>query len=199
MDLLLQLWGGSFYLINKILFAVAEGKSRDAKRNFKLYGWTIYILGVPAWGIILFSKQNWIAASIELGGIPAMIFGLFNVYKRIEKADRSISFLLSIITYFFIILGTGYSFYENHGLHSISQLLEIGVTIGFLMGSYLLAKNNLYGWLFFALMNLSMGCLMAIQMKPILAIQQVVSLSFVIYGFIGAYREKTRLIETVTA
>jgi hypothetical protein len=37
-------------------------------------------------------------------------------------------------------------------------------------------------------MNGSMGTLMIIQNKPILAIQQAVSLCFVVYGFITAIR-----------
>jgi len=60
--------------------------------------------------------------------------------------------------------------------------------IGFLLGSYLLAKNKTYGWLFFMLMNGSMGTLMIIQNKPILALQQTVSLCFVVYGFITAIK-----------
>ena len=49
---------------------------------------------------------------------------------------------------------------------------KIGVMIGFLLGSYLLAKNKTYGWLFFMIVNASMGTLMIIQNKPILAFQR---------------------------
>ncbi len=82
-----------------------------------------------------------------------------------------------------ITLGLGYSLIDNGGITSISQILEIGVMIGFLLGSYLLAKNNRKGWLFFMIMNGSMASLMLIQEKQLLALQQLVSLSFVIYGF----------------
>ncbi len=58
MDIILQIWGGGSYLINKIFFALAEGKKQTIKRKLKLYGWAIYILGVPAWVLILLSKQN---------------------------------------------------------------------------------------------------------------------------------------------
>ena len=68
MEILLQFWGGAFYLINKVFFALAEGKKQAVKRKLKLCGWGIYILGVPAWVIILLGEQNWIAASIEAGG-----------------------------------------------------------------------------------------------------------------------------------
>ncbi|MDT8420240.1 MAG: hypothetical protein RQ754_07385 [Desulfuromonadales bacterium] len=70
----------------------------------------------------------------------------------------------------------------------MSQLLEIGVMIGFLLGSYLLAKNNPRGWLLFKLMNVSMASLMLLQDKPLLSIQQLVSLCFVIYGYMVALK-----------
>ncbi len=188
MDLVLQFWGGLFYLTNKICFALAEGKEKNRKRQLKIIGWIIYILGVPAWVIILFLKHDWIAASIEAGGIPAMLFGLLNVYNNSEKPNSFFDIIASFFTYALIIFGTGYSLYDYGGITSISQLLEIGVMIGFLLGSYLLAKNKTYGWLFFMIMNGSMGTLMIIQYKPILAFQQAVSLFFVVYGFITAIK-----------
>lgn len=183
MEFILQIWGGLFYLTNKICFAFAEGKDKKRKRQLKIIGWVIYILGVPAWVTILIIKHDWIAASMEAGGIPAMLFGLINVYKNSEKPNSVFDFIASFFTYAFIIFGTGYSLYDYGGISSISQLLEIGVMIGFLLGSYLLAKNNPSGWLFFMIMNGSMGTLMMIQNKPILAFQQAVSLCFVVYGF----------------
>ena len=188
MDLILQIWGGSFYLINKICFAFAEGKDNTKKRQLKIIGWVVFLLGVPAWIIILILKHNWIAASIEFGGIPAMLLGLFNVYKNCEISNKFFDIAVSCSTYFFIIFGISYSIYDYGGITSISQILEIGVMIGFLLGSYLLAKNITSGWLFFMLMNGSMGTLMMIQNKPILAIQQVVSLCFVVYGFINVLK-----------
>jgi hypothetical protein len=188
MDLVLQIWGGLFYLTNKICFALAEGKEKNRKRQLKIIGWTIYILGVPAWVAILIIKHDWIAASIEAGGIPAMLFGLYNVYKNSEKPNSFFDIIASFFSYAFIIFGTSYSLYDYGGLTSISQLLEIGVMIGFLLGSYHLAKNKAFGWLFFMIMNGSMGTLMIIQNKPILAIQQTVSLCVVVYGFITAIK-----------
>jgi len=188
MDLILQIWGGLFYLINKICFALAEGKAKNRKRQLKIIGWTIYILGVPAWVIILVIKHNWIAASIEAGGIPAMLFGLFNAYKNNENFNKAFDVIASFFTYSFIVFGISYSFFDYGGIASVSQLLEIGVMVGFLLGSYLLAKNNSFGWLFFMLMNGSMGTLMIIQNKPILAFQQSLSLCFVIYGFLTVFK-----------
>ncbi len=183
MDIILQAWGGGFYLLNKIFLALAEGKNEKTKRQLKIAGWIIYILGVPAWVMILISKHNWIAASVETGGVPSMLFGLFTVYQNAEAPNKIFDFIASLFTYVFLILGVSYSVYDYGGIASVSQLLEIGVMIGFLVGSYLLAKNNSYGWLFFMLMNGSMALLMLIQNKPFLSVQQLVSLCFVIYGF----------------
>jgi len=188
MDLAFQIWGGSFYLANKIFLALGEGKESRRKRRFKIIGWTIYLLGAPAWIVILTVNRHWIAASIEAGGVPSMLFGLYNVCRKSEHPNRFFDVATTVITYAFVIFGTGYSLYDYGGITTVSQLLEIGIMVGFLMGSYLLAKSNSYGWLFFMLMNGSMGSLMAIQNKPILAFQQAMSLCFVIYGFITALR-----------
>ncbi|SCY28464.1 hypothetical protein [Desulfoluna spongiiphila] len=186
MDMVLQLWGGSFYLINKMCFSLAEGRGESRKRQLKLWGWGIYILGVPAWVTILILKHNWIAASIEAGGIPSMALGLFSVYRNNGKNHGALDGVATVCTYGFMVLGAGFSLYDYHGLNSVSQVLEIGVMVGFLMGSYYLAKERHIGWLFFMLMNGSMGTLMLLQEKPILAFQQGVSLCFVMYGFMRA-------------
>jgi len=51
MDIALQVWGGTFYLTNKVLLALSENKAPSVKRTFKISGWSAYILGVPAWVI----------------------------------------------------------------------------------------------------------------------------------------------------
>lgn len=183
MDFILQIWGGSFYLINKLLFAVSESQQADLKKKLKLIGWAIYILGVPAWVIILVSHQNWIAASIEAGGIPAMLLGLYNTYHNHQKPHRIFNKIVALSTYGSLLFGLFYSMYLHAGITSISQVLEIGVMLGFLLGSFYMAKNSPNGWLFFMLMNLSMASLMFLQDKPILMAQQLLSFSFVLYGF----------------
>lgn len=190
MNLVFQIWGGAFYLANKILFALAEGRGEETKRKLLIVGWTVYILGVPAWLVILGMDRNWIAASIEAGGVPAMLFGLSNVYHRVKTPSRRGDLLASFFTYASLALGVGYSLWERGGITSLSQILEIGVMIGFLLGSYLLAKRNAQGWLFFMLMNSSMAALMFMQGKPILGVQQLVSLSFGVYGYVTATRVK---------
>lgn len=186
MDLFLQTWGGGFYLLNKIFFALAEGRAEAATRRFRMAGWIVYILGVPAWVAILAGKHDWIAASIEAGGFPSMLFGLWQAYRNADVPNKFLQGFAALSTYGFLAFGVGISLYDHGGLASLSQVLEIGVMIGFLLGSYLLAKKNSYGWLFFLVMNGSMGSLMFLQEKPLLAVQQMVSLGFVLYGFMAS-------------
>ncbi|NHO67929.1 hypothetical protein G8770_20470 [Aestuariicella hydrocarbonica] len=183
MDLMLQIWGGSFYLINKILFSLSESQPEPTKKTFRLSAWTIYILGVPAWVIVLVGHQNWIAASIEAGGIPAMLLGLYNTYHDHKKPHKLFNKLVTLCTYSSLAFGLAYSVNLHGGITSVSQLLEIGVMLGFLLGSFYMAKNHRSGWVFFMLMNLSMATLMLLQDKPILMAQQLLSLCFVVYGF----------------
>ena len=72
----------------------------------------VYILGVPAWVIILVGKHDWIAASIEAGGIPAMMFGLYNVYMNPETPNKVFDRFASFCTYSFLIIGVCYSLYD---------------------------------------------------------------------------------------
>jgi len=188
MDLFLQVWGGGLYLLNKVFFALAEGRPEATKRKLRIVGWTVYILGVPAWVIILVGKHDWIAASIEAGGVPAMLFGLLNACQNTGSHNKTLDLITSLFTYAALIFGVGYSLYDYGGITSGSQILEVGVMVGFLLGSYLLAKKNSYGWIFFMLMNASMASLMFLQHKPLLSIQQLVSLCFVIYGFTAAMK-----------
>lgn len=193
MDLLLQIWGGGCYLSNKALFAIAESRQADLRKRLRILGWLVYIIGVPAWVIILVGHDNWIAASIEAGGIPAMLLGLYNTMHDHQRQHRWFNHFVSFCTWGSLVFGVAFSVWDNGGLGSLSQMLEMGVMVGFLMGSYLLARGNPVGWLMFMLMNLSMSTLMGLQDKHILMIQQLVSLCFVIYGFRTAMRQRTSL------
>jgi len=183
MDLVLQIWGGTFYLSNKILLALSESRTGPAKRKFNLSAWLTYLIGVPAWVAILVSHSNWIAASIEAGATPAMLLGLYNAYHDNKKPNKIFNNIVTVITYSSIIFGLSYSINHNSGITSTSQILEIAMMLGFLLGSNYLARGNNIGWLFFMLMNLSTASLMLLQEKPILMVQQLLSLCFVIYGY----------------
>lgn len=190
MDIAIQVWAAGFYLLNKVFFSLAEGKSPSIKRKLKIWGWLVYILGVPGWVIILAQHRNWIAAAVESGGLPSMFLGLYAVYYANKKPNELYSLFAKYCVYVFLTVGLAYSLYDYGGLTSIRQALEMAAMAGFLIGSYLLARNNVNGWLFFMIMNTGMMILLYIQGKPILSLQQLVSLCFVIYGYTVAVREK---------
>ena len=112
-----------------------------------------------------------------------MLLGLFNTYHNNQRPNKLFNQVVTLSTYLSLAVGLSFSLWVHVGITSITQVLEMGVMLGFLFGSYLMAKSNPKGWLFFMLMNLSMASLMLMQDKVILMLQQLVSLGFVIYGY----------------
>lgn len=188
MDIALQTWGGVFYLLNKIFLSHAEGIRKNEK--WRLHGWIVYLTGLPAWVIILVSKHDWMAAAVEAGGAPAMILGVVVVVKGLEQAPSLLKKISVVFCYGLLFIGITYSLYDFGGITAFSQVLEIGLMSGFLVGTYLLAKKNPNGWFWFMLMNASTGTLMLIQDKPILALQQLISFCFDVHGFIRSCKSE---------
>jgi hypothetical protein len=186
-DLFLQIWGGIGYLLAKILLACAEDITNG--RKWRIIGWFSYLVGIPAWVILLAGKNNWVVAAIDLGSVPSMILGIITAWKQDSQVNKLFDICVKLFTFFMIILGTSYSIYYFHGITTFSQILEILVTFGFLLGSYFLAKNNPTGWLLFVLMCICMGILMLIQDKILLVLQQGISLIVVMVGYIKAVRK----------
>jgi len=186
-DLFLQIWGGIGYLLAKILLAAAEGMNNS--RKLRIIGWFSYLIGIPAWVILLAGKNNWVVAAIELGSAPSMILGIVIAWKQNIKINKMIDLVIRGFTFFMIVTGTFYSVYYFHGITAFSQILEILITFGFLLGSYLLAKKNHNGWLLFTLMCTCMGTLMILQNKMILVFQQGISLVIVMAGYIRAAKK----------
>jgi hypothetical protein len=187
-DLFLQIWGGVGYLAAKILLASAEGMNNN--RKLLIIGWFSYLIGIPAWVILLVGKNNWVVAAIELGSVPSMILGIIIAWKQNIQINKIFNVFVKFFTFFMIMLGTFYSIYYFNGITTFSQILEILITFGFLFGSYLLAKRNPTGWLLFALMCTCMGILMLIQDKTLLVFQQGISLVVVIVGYIRAIKQR---------
>jgi len=190
MEIFLQYWGGAGYLLAKILIVRAEFLKND--RNMRLIGWIAYLLGLPAWVILLVSRQNWIAAAIETAGIPSIILGIVITWKQSNNPNKYIDWSIRIFTCIMILLGVTYSIYTFNGIKTFSQILEIIIIFGYLVSNYLLAKRNPFAWLMFMVGLISMSILMYIQDKPILCIQQLVSLIPVTIGFIKCLKKEKR-------
>ena len=142
--------------------------------------WLIYILGLPAWIIVFLSEHNWIAASVELGGAPSMIVGYYISWKGFGNEPS----WLDNFAKFSVIFGLSISFYEFGGIKTLVQLYELGIAAGFLMGTYLMAKNNVKGYLWLMIGNVSCASLMQHQGYYVLMFQQLASLIFVADAFI---------------
>lgn len=194
MNILLQIWGGGFYLLSKILLSRAQGEADN--KSLKIGGWAFYLLGVPAWFILLATKHDWIAATIEVGGVPSMLLGLFLAIKGIKLASQRLDRIAMGFAYVMLFIGITYSLIEHNGIRTLSQILEMGVMVGFLSGTYLIAKENRSGWLFFMMMNISMALLMFMRSNTILVAQQMISLYFVWQGYrrssLGLAKEEAR-------
>ena len=114
-----------------------------------------------------------------------MLLGLVIAVRGINKKPPPLLDRLALVC---IPLGFAYSLYDFGGLNTINQWLEIGLVAGFLVGTYLLAKEKPSGYLWYVLMHITCGWLMWIQAYPWLFLQQVISL-----GFIAAAYRVTRL------
>lgn len=178
--MLLQVWGGFCYLVNKVLFSKSERNlDKERKRKLLIWAWIIYLLGLPAWIVVFISENNWIAAAVEFGGAPAMMVGLVNA----KRGFRNQSKYLDNFARGFVVLGIMISIYKLGGFGRLSQFLEIGISLGFLMGTYQMAKNKTSGYLWLMLGNISCAVLMMVTNFYILMIQQLVSLVFVLDAY----------------
>ncbi len=177
---------GLGYLLQKIFLLIAEGDESPKGRRFRIAGWVSYLIGLPMWMVIFFKESDWILAFIEGGGAPSMALGLVIAIREKGEVPSWLNRLAILMTF----VGIGVSFYHFGGLTTITQGLELGVAVGFLRGTYLLARKNPNGWLWYILMNGSAGTLMWIQEYPILTIQQAFSLTIVIIAYIKAMRAR---------
>ncbi len=182
---LLQTWGGVFYLLNKIFLSRKE-RSPEKGREWRLWNiaaWAVYIVGLPAWLVILYRENDLMVTLVEAGGAPAMVLGLVLALRRLDKKpswfrDLSVK-ILDRFAVVAAIVGVAVSVWKLGFMIHVSQWVELGVTVGFLVGTYRLAKDHLDGYGWFFLMNASAGILMFMQGYFWLALQQAVSLVFV--------------------
>lgn len=154
MVLVLQIWGGLFYLLNKIFLACAErteAKDTMGKSRWRIWSWIIYLLGVPPWVIILAQGRKWIAAGLEAGGVPEMILGLVIAIKGIDQEPKWMKYIIFV----FIVEGIAYSIYDWGGITTLAQCYELAMIAGFLIGTYKIARLEVSGYLWFILMHLA--------------------------------------------
>lgn len=182
MEVFLQIWGGVFFLLNKVFFCFMERNIQfiwGYTIPWKILSWIVFLVGVPAWIILFVADHKWIAAALEAGGIPGIILGLVIAIKGRGREPKWLD-LLTIIS---IVTGLGISIYDFNGLTQVSQYAELLMTTGFLIGTYKIAKGKLSGYLWYIPMHLSCIWLMYLQDLPWLILQQAASIPFVLDAF----------------
>lgn len=199
---IVQAIAGFGYLLQKILLFFAEGDKTLHGKRLRILGWSSYLIGLPMWMVVFFIEKNWILAFVEGGGLPSMLLGLLlavkekpkkHTWERQEeiKADGGLGYL-DWFAFSMTIIGIVFSIYYFGGFERLSQWLETSVSVGFLAGTYMLAKKNPKGWLWYILMNGSAGSLMYYQGYAFLTFQQGISLGFVLM----AYRKARKAVKS---
>lgn len=181
---IIEIVAGLGYFLQKVFLLIAEGDESVTGRLWRISGWIAYLIGLPMWLIIFYIESNWILAFVEGGGAPSIVLGLIIAIRGRGEAPE----WLNLFALFMTFVGISVSLYRFGGLITFPQLLELGVAIGFLIGTYLLAKKNPMGWLWYLLMNSSAGTLMWIQGYTLLTIQQAFSFIIVITAYIKAMK-----------
>ena len=190
-DLPLQIWGGVFYLLNKIFFSRAErSKNERLRRVWRIRSWIVYLTGLPAWVVVFISEHNWIAAGVESGGAPAMTIGLIIAWRGHGNEPKWLDYVAKIS----VLIGLTLSFYEFGGIKTLNQFLELGIAAGFLMGTYMIAKDKVQGYFWLMLGNVSCASLMGLEGFFVLMAQQTVSLFFVTDAYLA--RKQTLISES---
>lgn len=191
MELALQWVGGVFYTLNKIfLFFSEQAKTQGNGKNFqrlRVISWVVYLIGLPAWVILLAGKKAWIAAALEAGGGPAMLLGLITAIRGTAKDPPRWLDRLAVLC---IPVGLAYSIYDFGGLNTIGQGLELGLVLGFLVGTYQLARERRDGYLWYLLMHIATSWLMLLQGYFWLFCQQVLSLVLIFIAYQTARRKE---------
>ena len=143
-------------MFDKVCFSQAErSRKRKNRRIWLIRSWIVYLAGLPAWVIVFISDCNWIAAGVESGGEPAMLGGLIIALRDHGTAPN----WLDSISKVGVFIGLTLSVYEFGGLTTTNQFLELGIAAGVLFGNYLMAKNNVHGYIWQMIGNFSCASL----------------------------------------
>lgn len=108
-----------------------------------------------------------------------MLIGLIIAIKGKGTEPKWLDYIARIS----VVFGLALSIYEFGGINTPKQFLELGIAAGFLMGTYLMAKDIIQGYFWLMLGNVTCSTLMGVEGYYFLMIQQLVSLIFVIDAY----------------
>ena len=185
---ILQIVGGVFYLLNKVFQSIAERQDILTKQKlWKLWSWYMILAGLPAWIIIFVLKDNWIILGLELCGGIGVIFGIVTMTTFYSQTQPQ---WLDRISTVIMTSGVCISINTFGGLNTWNQFFELIASIGFLVGIWLLTKDNRLGYLCFIIMNISAGALVYNQKLYFLTVLQLISMVFSLDAYTQAKKKK---------
>jgi len=135
-------------------------------------------------------NNNWAFLITESAGGVSMVLGIVIAIQG--NKETSLSRGLDWFAIASGLFGIGYSLYYFGGIQTTNQVFEFIGIFGFLIGTYMLAKKKIKGYLWFILMNIATGILMGIQGDFGLTLQQAISIWFVRSAYLHA-KKKQRL------
>lgn len=86
---------------------------------------------------------------------------------------------LNVVAKLSVGAGLLLSIHEFGGINTLGQLIELAIAAGFLMGTYMMAKDKAQGYFWLMLGNVSCATLMWMEGFFVLMAQQMLSLIFV--------------------
>jgi hypothetical protein len=127
-------------------FSRAErSKNSQGKQKSRFWAWAFYLIGVPAWVIVLVSGRNWIAAAIETGGAPAVLVGPINARRGQGHAALWLDHFAKLA----LAIGLGLSLYDERRPHKSQS--GAGTRNGFwIPNGNLSAFQRQTSWIFLA-------------------------------------------------
>ena len=181
-EVLCQILGGSFYLLNKIFLSLGErnGKKVLVGLNFKAWSWISFLFGLPFWLYLFFIDKNYIALGLESSAIPSLVLGLIISTKGLKTKEP---FWIKYFVFFSVIAGLSFSINHYGGIKTLTQVSEIVMVSTFLLGTYYLAKQSNIGYLYYIIMHIACIYLMYLNGYHGLMLQQIISIGFVVDAY----------------
>ncbi len=176
MDIFLQVWGGTWYLLSKFCWSRVERNKGRQKRIWEVLAWSTYLVGIPAVVALLAARDNWIFAGLEVGNSPTVVSGLIQAFCGTKPRKNQLLryFLIGVV-----VVGLGCSVYKNGGINEAKQWLEIGAVVATFVGTYRIKRKHGDGYLWYVFMCLCTGMLMLIDHRRLFAGQQALSIMFI--------------------